>query len=594
MKTPQRMHKRKGSNVWQWGIKVPSDLRHLYPSQWAHRTSLGTSDAREAAAKAARLDAEWLERFAAQRLSLNPARITVVTPALARAIAAVVRRYVLAADDNMRAFPGGPAALLALHEQREGRVMSLDDAILIAQEQPSGLTDAALVTVARFNTRHAEKVGRDLAGMRLHSVEPLARKAAEELGLDVDWASESGRATLVECLKAYRAGLQEVQRRDAGDIVDTPEPPTLPPVAHEQAQTAPAKAEGHTIWDAFNAWRDDKPGRPEKSIQTYRAAAAKFDAIFPGRTLESLTPTDGRTLVTALLKEAQEKGGNAINTASTVRSRIKTMLAIAEHDGWITKNPLSGRTIDRAQTSREPFTAPDLVKLFDDPLFHAYSLPTDRKAGLDAAYWLPLLGLFTGARITELAQLHTDDLSETEAEGLVLSIQADSEKGQSVKTAQSVRRLPVHSELVRLGFRDYWQAIASHGPGPLFPAIIPDGLNNAGGNPSKWFGAFKKQKGFGRSKTFHSLRHTVHTRLLAIGVPEAHAEAIAGRSGHSEGRRTYLHLSPSDLRPHLERLAYPGLSLPRVFSKPVYVPSPKKRPDASKAGAKQGPGAVAH
>ncbi len=594
MKTPQRMHKRKGSNVWQWGIKAPSDLRHLYPSQWAHRTSLGTTDVREAAAKAARLDAEWLERFAAQRRGLRPARVTHVTPALTRAIADMVKCYVLQADQNMRSFPGGPAALIAREERHKGRDMSLDEAILIAQEKPSGLTDAALAAIARFNKQHAEKVGRDLAGMRLHSVEPLARTAAQELGLAVDWESDSGRATLVECLKTYRAAVQDAQRRDAGEIVDTPKPPTLPLDAPEQAHASPAKSNGHTIWDAFNAWRDDKPGRPEKTVKTYRAAAAKFDAIFPGRTLESLTPTDGRALVTALLKEAQEKGGSATNTAANVRSRIKTMLAIAEHDGWITKNPLSGRTIDRVQTGREPFTTPDLVKLFDDPLFRSYSLPADRKAGMDAAYWLPLLGLFTGARITELAQLHTDDLSESEAEGLVLSIRADSDKGQSVKTAQSVRRLPVHSELIRLGFRDYWQAIASHGPGPLFPAIIPDGPNNAGGNPSKWFGAFKKKKGFGPSKTFHSLRHTVHTRLLALGVPEVHAEAIAGRSGHSEGRRTYLHLGPADLRPHLERLAYPGLSLPRVFSKPAYAPPPTSRPHFSKAVPKQAASAGAY
>ena len=50
-----------------------------------------------------------------------------------------------------------------------------------------------------------------------------------------------------------------------------------------------------------------------------------------------------------------------------------------------------------------------MVRLFDDPLFTAYAIPGASMAGKDAAYWLPLLGLFTGARISELAQLHTDD-----------------------------------------------------------------------------------------------------------------------------------------------------------------------------------------
>ncbi len=32
------------STSWQWRIKVPKDLRHEYSSEWAHRTSLKTSD----------------------------------------------------------------------------------------------------------------------------------------------------------------------------------------------------------------------------------------------------------------------------------------------------------------------------------------------------------------------------------------------------------------------------------------------------------------------------------------------------------------------------------------------------------------------
>jgi integrase len=40
---------------------------------------------------------------------------------------------------------------------------------------------------------------------------------------------------------------------------------------------------------------------------------------------------------------------------------------------------------------------------------------------MEAAYWLPLPGLYTGARISELAQLHTDDVREDEEAGGVIS-----------------------------------------------------------------------------------------------------------------------------------------------------------------------------
>ena len=51
------------------------------------------------------------------------------------------------------------------------------------------------------------------------------------------------------------------------------------------------------------------------------------------------------------------------------------------------------------------------------------------KAGADAAYWVPLLAAYTGARPSELCQLWTDDLSE-EAGGLVVEFRNDANRGR--------------------------------------------------------------------------------------------------------------------------------------------------------------------
>ena len=79
--------KRAGSNVWQWGIKVPADLTSQYPTQWAYRCSLGVNDLRQANVKAAQLQAEWTQRFAEQRRALNPQRVDRITPELAAVLA---------------------------------------------------------------------------------------------------------------------------------------------------------------------------------------------------------------------------------------------------------------------------------------------------------------------------------------------------------------------------------------------------------------------------------------------------------------------------------------------------------------------------
>ena len=69
---------------------------------------------------------------------------------------------------------------------------------------------------------------------------------------------------------------------------------------------------------------------------------------------------------------------------------------------------------------------------------------------------MPLLGLFTGARLGELALLLASDVSIDEASGVsAISIADDPSIGRSLKTRASRRTVPVHPELIRLGFLEY-------------------------------------------------------------------------------------------------------------------------------------------
>ena len=83
----------------------------------------------------------------------------------------------------------------------------------------------------------------------------------------------------------------------------------------------------------------------------------------------------------------------------------------------------------------------------------SYALPTAKNAGADAAYWVPLLGLYTGARITELCQLRIDDFSEKE--GYWMLRLAVTDEAQSLKAAASWREIPLPAELLELGLLQY-------------------------------------------------------------------------------------------------------------------------------------------
>ena len=436
------------------------------------------------------------------------------------------------------------------------------------------LSDDELRIVSEVNAREMAGAAIAMAKRDRLSVLPFAEMVTKSMGLSVDWHAPDGFDALFELLKAHRQTTADLVRRDMGEVVETP----AGPPAQEGPQKSDGKADQtkkpHTLQDAYDAWKLIDPARPRKTFATYLSASKKLEELLPRRTVESLTREDARIVMGTLLAEAMKRGPKAKNTAANLLGRFKTLLASAVDSGWIDDNPFQGRKIPRTKRTRQQWLPSDLVKLFDDPLFLAYDLPPASMAGMDAAYWLPLLGLYTGARISELAQLHTGDVREDEEAGWVISIKEDPDEGQEVKNEHSIRGLPVHPELVRLGFIDYAVAITAHGPGPLWPAIVRTELNGAGGKISQWFGKYKTDKEFGPNHVFHSFRHTLETRLRAMSVPQYQINALAG---HAPGDVSddYAHPTAASLRPVLEALTFPSLVLPRVFTVPSW--SPPKR-----------------
>ena len=92
---------------------------------------------------------------------------------------------------------------------------------------------------------------------------------------------------------------------------------------------------------------------------------------------------------------------------------MKTLLTYAHRDlELIPRNPWARLAIaNRTESKRRPWRLDELRVFFGLPIFTAYAVPFTTHAGADAAYWIPLLGLFTGATVSELAQLRTQDVS---------------------------------------------------------------------------------------------------------------------------------------------------------------------------------------
>ena len=146
-------------------------------------------------------------------------------------------------------------------------------------------------------------------------------------------------------------------------------------------------------------------------------------------------------------------------------------------------------------------------------------------------YWVPLIGVFSGMRLDEICQLRIQDVYK-EGKHWVMNIRESEDT--KIKTQSSERIIPVHSQLIKLGFHEYVKTLKDLGKDRVFWELkkTRDGY-------SKHIGRFfneKYLKKIGvhvpRKKVFHSFRHTVDGLLQYKGVRK---ELIEGFMGHSHG-----------------------------------------------------------
>lgn len=189
------------------------------------------------------------------------------------------------------------------------------------------------------------------------------------------------------------------------------------------------------------------------------------------------------------------------------------------------------------KSKRDVWKDEDLDKIFHNG---PYAAPNP----LSAEFWLPLIALFSGMRLEEIARLRSGlDICRSPDGIWYFDVQEQAEPSVwSPKTEAGARRIPIHPELIRLGLpqlAEYRQALGSI---RLFPELRPSGRDKKlGAEYSKKFGRFKKRLGFGPKHVFHSFRHTGRTLADKADVHERWVDGVFGHEGvnASEGRRTY-------------------------------------------------------
>lgn len=185
---------------------------------------------------------------------------------------------------------------------------------------------------------------------------------------------------------------------------------------------------------------------------------------------------------------------------------------------------------------RRPFETEELNRIFESFTYVDSIRPIhkDVKSSFEGRYWLPILSLFTGARLEELCQLRCDDVYEFHGYTIIdfndSKLAVDGVK-KKLKNKNSIRKVPIHPKLIEIGFLEYWKMqINKLGPDASLLNITKRGTKNSFSSSfTRWFSQKdQKTKGFLEKKgiessyeldgqrhnlCFHSFRHTLVDEL---------------------------------------------------------------------------------
>lgn len=257
-------------------------------------------------------------------------------------------------------------------------------------------------------------------------------------------------------------------------------------------------------------------------------------------------------------KKAKESGEIETIRVSTVKLAVTELSALfdyARKRRWVSENFFSGITLkdNRKQSEKkQPFTTDDLALLFG-PGF------VDACKDIPWRFWGPILALFTGARLGEIAQLHVDDVQEV-ASIWCININDSGEK--EVKTGSGNRIVPIHPFILEeLNFLKFVDAMRGANEVELFPTLKAQ-QGEKGRYLVKWFSGYKAGLGIAETKSFHSFRKNFTTALYKVGTP---VDKIKLLDGHSlSGDVTFAHyifdVNITELAEYIKKIDF-GLDL---------------------------------
>lgn len=470
-------------------------------------------------------------------------------------------------------------AIAARWFQREDLERTAD---LASRRSASLDIDGYLAALDRYEAEVRQAIAED----DRHLVLPHALGLFEEEGFEANPRSPAFRSLQRAMLRGRRELALLERARLLGDYTVKPSDPIF-----ASALTNTVGRTERTVEDLIKAHYEDKVSKRSPSTQASYEPVWRLlrDVLGPFRTLSSVGRDEGRLLfetVKALprglgkvrvlrgltVPDAVEKGrelGLPTIQAKTINAvymgLLKTIFQWAVREQWITANPLAGLLVedDVAEADkRDPFTITQLNEIFRQ----APWMPRDENPrGKPLHFWGPLIALFHGMRRGEIAQLDTDSITEVSGYPVIL-VRAGT--GKRLKTVNARRMLPIHPELIKMGFLAYVRRQRQTGETKLFTGEAPNSRGQWGDGFSDWFTRLiQKQSLEGTKLGMHSFRHNWQDAAREAGLHgTAIGQELAGRSKGGDSSNNYgSGFSTAALAEASSRITYPNLDLSHLY-----------------------------
>ncbi|MBU3712670.1 MAG: hypothetical protein FGM21_12885 [Limnohabitans sp.] len=213
-----------------------------------------------------------------------------------------------------------------------------------------------------------------------------------------------------------------------------------------QKATKPVKSQlGASVDDLLVYWSGQAEKRP-RTLLDAQTAVRRLKATLGDMPVTAIERRHAVAFKDALLTEG-------LAHATTVKNLglVKSIFDVACSNALIGANPFKDVRLikpSRQEKSRLPFTPQELEAIFSSPVYKLGQRP--RGGAGEAAYWLPLIALYSGMRLEEIGQLCHEDIKD---EGGVwfFDLVHQPEKGKTLKNASSCRRVPLHPTMIERG-----------------------------------------------------------------------------------------------------------------------------------------------